>query len=409
MRRLFLLIAFCVLSVALTHAAAQDEVCPQIVEQALASLDETCVDVGRNTACYGNSDVSASFIHAVDHASFTNPSDRIELARLTSIHTSALDESQGKWGLAMLNVQANVPNTMPGQGVIFILMGDAQVNNQVTEAPIIDQQIDIVTRDPANLRTRPDRQAAVVRSVPPGTTLKVDVASPNRKWFRVVSDSVPAWIHQSVIQDVEALTQLPAPDYTKMSPMQTFEFVGGIGQSSCKKSQGSIMVQGPNEMVVDIEVNGVQISIGSTILLDKTAQNELQVTVLSGEANVAGISVPAGMFVKAPLGADNNVSGNFSAPVAITENDLSDLRLFQRVPESVIHYVPDIQLPVIHRGSGSNQPGNGGSPNADDRRQNDDKNKKKDKKDKNKSGGNGHGNGNGNHHDHDDEGDGDDD
>ncbi|HEX2619436.1 MAG TPA: SH3 domain-containing protein [Phototrophicaceae bacterium] len=401
MRILFILTVF--LFVVVISASAQSAAtCPEIVDQALTSLDQTCNTLDRNTACYGSSYVAATFTDPVSSPVFAHPADRVELTRLKSIQTSPMDEASGVWGLAMLNVQANVPNSLPGQGVIFILMGDARLENQLDDTanlPDLRQLTTITTSVPANLRSQPDKKANVIRSVPAETTLQVDVLSPDKKWARVITDGVPAWIHWKGINDFDTLQNLPHPELTAMSPMQVFQFTGGIGANSCQQSQGSLLVQGPNQVKVDIEVNGAHIRIGSTILINKTAANELQVTVLSGEVNVDGVSVPAGYFTKAPLGADNQVQDNFTPATLISMEEYQNLQMFNALPTDVVHYIPNvpdpqtqshqINIPVNPDGGGHENQGNHGN-NPHDK-------KDKDKKEKEN---NGHGHHEDDHHDH---------
>jgi LysM repeat protein len=62
---------------------------------------------------------------------FQLPGDRSGLDTFREINPQPLDELKGTFGAAVLNAQANLPNTLPGQGVIFLLMGDARITNEV--------------------------------------------------------------------------------------------------------------------------------------------------------------------------------------------------------------------------------------------------------------------------------------
>lgn len=362
--RIFFIVMLVLLFFTTQTVADELDSCPVIVNQALASLDETCQALDRNSACYGSSYVAASFVSATDVTAFTAPADRVELKKLRSIQTSGLDEASGRWGLAMLNVQANIPNTLPGQGVIFVLMGDASIENQVASATEVTELVSITTSAAANIRSQPNKRASVVRSVPAGTVLQADVLSPNGKWVRVVIDGLPAWMHNTTVKDFDQLAHLPRPEATSMSPMQAFQFTGGIGENQCQQAQGSLLIQGPNNMIVDIEVNGAKISIGSTIVLNKTPNNELQVAVLSGVVNVAGVAVPAGYFTKASLDSNNRVTGSFAPANPIPSDQVDWLRTFSTsLPVEVLHYVPRfsvaegvnqvIQPPVQHQDNNS--------------------------------------------------------
>ena len=113
---------------------AQSEDCPSIVEEALAPLGDLCNPLDRNSACYGARTVeSTTFVEPRPASFFDAPGERSELAQLREIHPQPLDEDTRSFGVAALNVQANVPNTLPGQSVLFLLMGDARLTNEVSQ------------------------------------------------------------------------------------------------------------------------------------------------------------------------------------------------------------------------------------------------------------------------------------
>jgi LysM repeat protein len=123
---LFLLACTCLI------AQAQNETCPEIVQQALAPVGELCNALDRNAACYGATMVdSTTFADPRPANFFLAPGDHADLALLREIHPRPLDEASQTFGVALLNVQADVPNALPGQSVIFMLVGDARLTNDV--------------------------------------------------------------------------------------------------------------------------------------------------------------------------------------------------------------------------------------------------------------------------------------
>ncbi len=130
LKRIFMTIFSLLCTVAIVHAQATE--CPQTVESALNSVAEVCTPMSRNAACYGAKTVdSVTFDNPRPVDFFTNPGDHSELLKLREIHPLPLNKSDNSFGVALLNVQANVPNTLPGQAVIFMLMGDAKLTNEV--------------------------------------------------------------------------------------------------------------------------------------------------------------------------------------------------------------------------------------------------------------------------------------
>jgi LysM repeat protein len=132
MRKLMLL-ALLVLCSGISFAQAQsDDTCSNVANTALLSVSELCTSLSRNSACYGANDVeSITVADPRPEDFFIAPGDRAELQELREIQPQAFDEVTQTFGVSLLNVQANLPNTLPGQGVVFLLMGSARLTNEV--------------------------------------------------------------------------------------------------------------------------------------------------------------------------------------------------------------------------------------------------------------------------------------
>lgn len=129
-RTLYPLAVALLLSTAIV-AAAQDAICPAIVQTALAATDEACAETGRNQACYGNINLEAEPQEGIEAFEFTAPGDLVDVAGVQTLRLSPLDEETNVWGVALLKLQANLPDTLPGQNVTFLLFGDVEIQNAV--------------------------------------------------------------------------------------------------------------------------------------------------------------------------------------------------------------------------------------------------------------------------------------
>ena len=133
--KMFLIFSFSLLLIVAwdtdTYAQGTESTCPAIVSTAVDLINANCGTLGVNTACYGNDLVEANFVDEVPENYFTQPADRTELSRVQNISTAPMNVEEQVWGVAVLNVQANVPNTLPGEVVTFILLGDSQIENRV--------------------------------------------------------------------------------------------------------------------------------------------------------------------------------------------------------------------------------------------------------------------------------------
>lgn len=114
--------------------AAQTTSCPTFIADALNAVGDNCQGLNRNNACYGFTDVLATFQETVPENTFTQPADVANLFNIASIATSPLRRAENTWGISLMSVQANLPESLPGQNVIFMLAGDVEVENGVSNA-----------------------------------------------------------------------------------------------------------------------------------------------------------------------------------------------------------------------------------------------------------------------------------
>ncbi len=107
--------------------------CPTIVKNALDATDDACSATGRNQACYGNISLTAEAAEDAPKFTFTEPGDLVEIAGVKNFLLSPLDTETETWGVALMKIQANLPETLPGQNVTLILFGDVEITNAATE------------------------------------------------------------------------------------------------------------------------------------------------------------------------------------------------------------------------------------------------------------------------------------
>src|SRR5262245_57627389 len=98
-----------VLLLSVTTVIAQ-VTCSELIEQALSAVGENCNTLERNSVCYGFDFVQAAFQSEVPEDYFTIPADIADVLDLETVATAALDEANDTWGVAVMNIQANIPN-----------------------------------------------------------------------------------------------------------------------------------------------------------------------------------------------------------------------------------------------------------------------------------------------------------
>ncbi len=112
---------------------AQEVECSALVQQALENTQELCGPASRNQACYGNDNLQAEPQPDVSSFQFDAVGDIVDVNTLQTLRTLPLDPANNQWGVALLRLQANLPNTLPGQNVTFLIFGDTQIESAVTE------------------------------------------------------------------------------------------------------------------------------------------------------------------------------------------------------------------------------------------------------------------------------------
>lgn len=288
---------------------AQDE-CPALVNEALSAIGDNCSALDRNSACYGFARVDSTFNMPQPADYFTQPRDRARLIEIDTLQTYPLDLDTGLYGAAVLNVQANVPNTLPGQGVIFLLLGDAQLQNAVPpeEATEMMDPVTIQVPDGVTLYTLPTLAANARFVVPPGSTLETDGRSADLMWLRVIYENEVVWAPQEAVTLDVDVDSLPVIRSSNRTPMQAFYFTTGIGRPQCNEAEPMLAIQSPEGIKVDLTVNGVDIRVGSFITFMKQ-ENNLMLTVHQGSVQTTtGETVNSGETIIAPMDSSGNAT-----------------------------------------------------------------------------------------------------
>jgi hypothetical protein len=108
--------------------ASESNECRTLVDRAMELLESACDSTGRNGACYGNNLVNAEPVGETP-LQFKVRGDKVPIKAVRALKTSPLNAEQGTWGISLLKLQANLPDTMPGQNVTFLVFGNTSVEN----------------------------------------------------------------------------------------------------------------------------------------------------------------------------------------------------------------------------------------------------------------------------------------
>ena len=218
------------LCVAPVFAQTDSDECPLIIEEILSEVDEICADTARNQACYGHLAMEVIARSGDTDFQFERVGDIADIDRIETLRLSPMDTENGAWGVVLLQLQASLPATLPGQNVTVLLFGDVELTNAVSS------------------------------------------------------------------------------DNSEANPMQAFYLSTGIGIPVCHEApENGMIVQTPEGVgQVAFAMNGVDISLGSTVFFQAQADAEMRVSVLEGAAatmyDEVVYSIIGGTQLDIPLG-----------------------------------------------------------------------------------------------------------
>ena len=350
------------LSVALIAAQSN---CSALFDEAIEAIDDNCGDTGRNEACYGFDQVEASFLTNIDESTFTQPQDIAAVADIATIRTAPLNTSTGTWGVAIMNIQANLPDTLPGQSVTFVLMGDVEVENAVAPEDAFDPNdgIDVTVNIPAgaNIRSGPGLNFNVIGGATDAAVLLADGLSEDTECLRVIYRDRPAWISRSTINEIDGIADLPTLTADLVTPMQAIYLRTGVGQPECEDVPDDLLlVQGPEDIEIAININGAEINLGSSgairvIMID--GEPYLEIIVFDGQFTTGGQTIRAGQRSVMCLGNEDSrgldgEANDLIVNCGASEPETVDLDEFgeewcvmEDVPDNILNYGLEVLCP----------------------------------------------------------------
>lgn len=341
LKRVFGLLFVLFISTAVSIAQEMD--CPAMVETILATAGDSCAELGRNQACYGNQLVDAQGFDAEPVSAFVAAGDTVGIHTIASLSTADFDANNNTWGIALLSLQADLPDTLPGQNVTIVIFGDTQLSNQVIPADQLVSTLPATSTGAINVRGGAGTNFGIVRTLTNGESVALIGRNAAGDWVQIEADEGEAWVFASLLNVDGDTALLPingddtASEYA--APMQAFRLQTGIGQSTCAEvPPDGILVQAPTDTTVHFLVNGVQVEVGSTAFL-QTNNDSVTVNTLDGAVTVTSADetqmVEPGYQVTA------------SADRAPTEPDDYDFDELRYLPVSLL---PErIGIPVLVR------------------------------------------------------------
>lgn len=304
-------LVFLLIVIGFSPILAQDTTCPSVVQAIIDLVKTHCAYIGRNRACYGNTTLQAEPQAGITAFAFDQPGDFINVAGLRTLRAVPLNTTTSEWGVAMMKVQANIPDTLPGQGVTFLLFGNVELENTV---PITSAGVEVTTTADSVLRGLPSADSSLVGAITSGQPAVAINRSTDDAWVRVELQgpgSRAGWIPVALLGGT-SLGNLPAydPADSAPGPMQAFRLKSTpLGNQCLDAPPDGILVQTPQgDIRVELTINDVHIQLGSTVFIQAQPDDVMTLSVLEGHAQVTALGqiadVPQGMRVSIPMDGD---------------------------------------------------------------------------------------------------------
>ncbi len=260
---------FCLLILVCGLTAAQEAACEQVVQQALAAIDEQCHDLARDSLCIVSPPVQT---------------DAASLAEVKRIATAGYAAEDRSWGAAIIRLGANLPRTYDGPGVLALLGGDAQIINEVAadEVMTIGEPLSTAAMSDAKIYRLPGIIPEPVGDLRQDDIVLVDAWDSDGGWLRVVSDGLVAWVEADKVQRLQAMDALPRITIGQPYPLRAFSLTTSSAQTDCASAEPLVAVQTPGEVPVNLTVNGVDIHVGSMVSFQQAHRGALGLTVHRG-------------------------------------------------------------------------------------------------------------------------------
>jgi hypothetical protein len=384
-----------------------EQLCRAFINRAFGDMANNCANLAADEACYayGNfGEVISTFYvdgtaRVVQEDVFVEASERVslldmeELTSLESLETGefVLDsdrdsEDENQWGLALLEVPANLPQQFEQNAAVYLVLGGARIENAVypeNSIKLNDAPVVVSVNADTSVFGSPDGLAYPIPDDVIGTasgTLEADGISPDGNWLRVFFSyerqfgaRTTAWIRVEDLVEAGDFEALPVMGPESNTAMQSFYLSNSFSRPECAQVPAAgLLVQGPGEIETDFTLNNMPVRVTSTAYFRQVSEQRLQVFALTGftilfpDSDDASV-IPEGftqvlcLTEEQDLGIDGQINDRAidsncpeGGPRSMTGDELAGLAGFANLPNNILNYA--IVLPRVICPSGVGTP-----------------------------------------------------
>ena len=318
-----------VLTASLAYADGEDQALT-IFQTALDLAKQNCLELGRNEACYGHDFLTAEPRLEAEAFIFKSVGDIEDLAKIQSLRLGGMDVTAGTWGIALMQLRANLPASHP-ENVTLVAFGDVMLENAVL--PPTQAEIQVQAQQNVNVRQRPVMSAGVIGTLKPEQTVTVVDRLADSSWLRVILPGTEqtGWVLSDLISAPSDLSHLNVTNSDApyiQEPMQAFYFSSGSTAISPLPDSG-LLIQTPEGVgEVQLLINEINVQLGSTVFF-QMHPGQMTIATLEGHADVRADGIEqtayAGTQVTIPLTADLKPAGPPSPPQPYDQTRMNQL------------------------------------------------------------------------------------
>ncbi len=340
-----------------TPRAAQNT-CPVIVKQAIDTTGSYCAKAGRNKLCYGNSTIHADFQAGAGNPTFQGPGDLVDVSQVKQFTLGAMDSSTNTWGVALMKIQADLPDSDPNQNVTFIMFGNVQMSDaapdaNATLAALTPTTLPTATATPS--ATVDPRQAtraaatatkfaAVLRTAlakastptPTGTISAVRAAQAAATATRLANliGTATALIPPTATTAPTSAAATGNAGNSGYKALQAFYFQTGTRPGCDQAPYDGVLIQSPQGSgPLRLSIDGALITLASTVFLQAQPGQFLTISTLEGGAQVIAPITQNGLY-------SNGVS-KFVGPGSSVQVPIDGNLRAAGAPQQTQFFIPD--------------------------------------------------------------------
>lgn len=265
-------------------ALAQADTCAAFVRAALAGAFLECASVAPGQLCYGSGALSVE--GDVPASAFERPGQRIDAGAAAAFSAAAPDLAGGQWGVALLRTA----DALPGGAALLVALGGVTLTNDGGSGLPPTAPARVTFAGGANVRARPDENAAVVAQLEAGATLPATGVLADSSWLRLyLPGGAAGWVRADLLRADLAALPVVTPDAaapsTLAAPYTAFTLEAEARPLPCAAAPDpGVLVQ--TDRPVTLTVNGAALEVAGTAFVTVQANGELRLGALEGYAAV---------------------------------------------------------------------------------------------------------------------------